>query len=133
MRLGGKAALVTGGSTGIGREVCIAFAKEGARIAVNYIGDDTRAKQVVAEIEAAGGEAMAVHADVSQEDQVEAMVSTINEAWGGVDILVNNAGIYPRKAWHEITGDEWDHVQNVNLKSCFLTSKAVFPHMRSKG
>lgn len=133
MRLNDKVALVTGGSTGIGREVCLAFAAEGARVAVNYIGSEQKARDVVAEIEAAGGQAMAVFADVSDEAQVNAMVETINRAWGGVDILVNNAGIYPRKAWHEITGDEWDHVQAVNLKSCFLTSKAVFPHMRKKG
>lgn len=133
MRLKHKVALVTGGATGIGREVCIAFAAEGAKVAVNYIGTDTKAKEVVSAIESAGGQAMAVHADVSDEAQVNAMVRTVNEAWGGVDILVNNAGIYPRKEWHEITGDEWDRVQAVNLKSCFLTSKAVFPHMRDNG
>ncbi|TMV48929.1 3-oxoacyl-ACP reductase FabG [Paenibacillus mesophilus] len=133
MRLHDKVALVTGGSTGIGREVCLAFATEGARVAVNYIGSEQKARDVVAEIEAAGGQAMAVFADVSDEAQVNAMIETVNRAWGGVDILVNNAGIYPRKAWHEITGDEWDRVQAVNLKSCFLTSKAVFPHMREKG
>ncbi|MDF2719537.1 MAG: 3-oxoacyl-ACP reductase FabG, partial [Paenibacillus sp.] len=133
MRLKDKVALVTGGSTGIGREVCLAFAAEGARVAVNYIGSEARAEEVVAAIEAAGGHAMAVFADVSDEAQVKAMVEAVGSVWGGVDILVNNAGIYPRKAWHEITGDEWDRVQAVNLKSCFLTSKAVFPHMKDKG
>ncbi|TNJ61206.1 3-oxoacyl-ACP reductase FabG [Paenibacillus hemerocallicola] len=133
MRLKDKVALVTGGSTGIGREVCLAFAAEGARVAVNYIGPEEKAKEVVSAIEAAGGHAMAVFADVSDEGQVNAMVEAVGRAWGGVDILVNNAGIYPRKEWHEITGDEWDRVQAVNLKSCFLTSKAVFPHMKDKG
>ncbi|MEF3305949.1 SDR family NAD(P)-dependent oxidoreductase [Paenibacillus sp. GYB003] len=133
MRLRQKTALVTGGSTGIGREVCLAFAKEGARVAVNYIGPESQAQDVVAAIEAEGGEALAVRADVSDEAQVNAMVRRVGDAWGGVDILVNNAGIYPRKPWYDITGDEWDRVQAVNLKSCFLTSKAVFPHMRDKG
>ncbi|GAA3399712.1 SDR family NAD(P)-dependent oxidoreductase [Paenibacillus hodogayensis] len=133
MRLQHKVALVTGGSTGIGLAVCQAFAEQGAKVVVNYIGPSDRAEAAVAAIRSAGGEAMAVHADVSDEAQVNAMVETIGRAWGGVDILVNNAGIYPRKAWYEITGDEWDRVQAVNLKACFLTSKAVFPHMRAKG
>ncbi|MBO9605682.1 MAG: 3-oxoacyl-ACP reductase FabG [Paenibacillaceae bacterium] len=133
MRLQGRTALVTGGSMGIGREVCLAYAAEGARVAVNSIGDPERVADVVAQIEAAGGTAMAVYGDVSREEQVEAMVRQVNEAWGGVDILVNNAGIYPRKPWMELTGDDWDHVQAVNAKSCFLMSKAVFPYMKSQG
>jgi 3-oxoacyl-[acyl-carrier protein] reductase len=133
MRLKGKTALVTGGSTGIGQEVCLAYAAEGARVAVNYLVSREKAMEVVEAIEAAGGEAMAVYGDVSDEAQVNAMVEAVNQAWGGVDILVNNAGIYPRKTWYEITGEEWDRVQAVNLKSCFLTSKAVFPYMRDKG
>lgn len=133
MRLNNKVALVTGGATGIGREVCLAFAAEGAKVAVNYIGPDALAKEVVSAIENAGGQAIAVQADVSDEAQVNAMVETVGRTWGGVDILVNNAGIYPRKEWHDITGDEWDRVQAVNLKACFLTSKAVFPYMRGQG
>ncbi|WP_158289384.1 SDR family NAD(P)-dependent oxidoreductase [Paenibacillus flagellatus] len=132
MRLRGKTALVTGGSTGIGREVCLAYAAEGARVAVNYIGGGERASELVETIRSAGGEAMAVHADVSDERQVGDIIKDIESVWGGVDILVNNAGIYPRKAWHEITGEEWDRVLAVNLKACFLTSKAVFPSMRKR-
>ncbi|MFC3768018.1 SDR family NAD(P)-dependent oxidoreductase [Paenibacillus sp. GCM10012303] len=133
MRLQNKTALVTGGSTGIGREVCLAFAAEGAKVAVNYYGTETKARELVAEIESRGGQAMALYGDVSSEADVAAMIDTVNRSWGGVDILVNNAGIYPRKEWYEITGDEWDRVQAVNLKSCFLTSKAVFPYMRERG
>lgn len=133
MRLQNKVALVTGGATGIGREVCLAFGREGAKVVVNYIGDSKSAEKVVSEIEAAGGTAIAICADVSSEEQVGGMIREIETKWEGVDILVNNAGIYPRKAWHEITGDEWDKVQAVNAKSCFLTSKAVYPYMRSKG
>lgn len=133
MRLQNKVALVTGGSTGIGRDVCLAYAAEGAKVAVNYIGSEAAAAEVVARIEAAGGTAMAVYGDVSREEQVTAMVRAVSDAWGGTDILVNNAGIYPRKPWFEITGEEWDYVQAVNAKSCFLTSRAVFPFMRSRG
>ncbi|SFB39160.1 3-oxoacyl-[acyl-carrier-protein] reductase [Cohnella sp. OV330] len=133
MRLANKVALVTGGSTGIGEAVCLAFGAEGARVAVNYPSDAARAEDVAGRIRAAGGEAMAVQADVSNSDQVEAMFREIGETWGGADIVVNNAGIYPRRAWHEISEAEWDRVLAVNLKSCFLTSKAAFPHMRSRG
>jgi 3-oxoacyl-[acyl-carrier protein] reductase len=133
MRLRHKVALVTGGATGIGREVCLAFGREGAKVVVNYIGNPEKAEKVVTEIEANGGTAIAICADVSSEEQIGSMIREIGAKWGGVDILVNNAGIYPRKTWHEITGEEWDKVQAVNAKSCFLTSKAVFPYMLSKG
>ena len=132
MKLKGKIALVTGASTGIGKEVCFTYASEGAKVVVNYIGDPILAEQVVNRIQADGGEALAIHADVSQEKQVVAMVDQVAEQWGGVDILVNNAGIYPRKTWYEITEEEWDQVMAVNLKSCFFTCKAVFPHMRQQ-
>lgn len=127
-----KVALVTGGSTGIGREVSLAFAREGIKVAVNYIGSRELADAVVAQIESEGGLAMAVCADVSKEDQVNAMVQQVNDRWGGIDILVNNAGIYPRKPWFELTVEDWDHVMGVNLRSCFLTSKAVYPHMKAQ-
>lgn len=131
MRLKDKVALVTGGSRGIGREVCLAYGAEGAKVAVNYYpGNDAEAEQVAAGIRAAGGQAMTVSCDVSSEEQVSRMIRRIGEEWGGVDILVNNAGIYPRKTWYEITSDEWDRVMNVNLKACFFTCRAVFPHMR---
>lgn len=133
MRLQNKVALVTGGSRGIGREVCLAFGGEGAKVAVNYYpGNEAEADQVVEDIRIKGGQAMAVCCDVSQEQQVEDMVRKITEAWGGVDILVNNAGIYPRQKWYEITSEDWDRVMNVNLKSCLFTCKAVFPHMKQQ-
>lgn len=133
MKLQGKAALVTGGSRGIGKAVCLAYAKEGAKVAVNYVSSEAEAAQVVETIRAEGGEAAAFQADVSDESQVNAMVASIGQLWGGVDILVNNAGYYPRAPWHEITGEQWDRVLAVNLKSCFLTAKAVFPHMKARG
>jgi 3-oxoacyl-[acyl-carrier protein] reductase len=133
MRLADRTALVTGGSTGIGRAVCLAFGREGARVAVNFLGNESQAAEVVAQIKAGGGTAMSVEGDVSKATDVERMVREVNETWGGVDILVNNAGIYPRSPWHEISEAEWDRVMAVNLKSCFLTAKAVFPYMRKQG
>lgn len=134
MKLRGKTALVTGGSRGIGREVCLAFGREGARVAVNYYpGHEGEALQLVEEIAAEGGQAAAFGCDVADEAAVEEMMRRIGDAWTGVDILVNNAGIYPRKPWHEITSAEWDRVMNVNVKSCFFTCRAAFPHMRQQG
>lgn len=132
MKLRNKVALVTGGATGIGKAVCLAYAAEGAKVVINYWNTPEEAEQVRAEIVASGGEAIVQQADVSKEAEVGRMVREIGAIWGGVDIVVNNAGIYPNKTWYEITEEEWDRVLNVNLKSCFLISKAVFPHMKEQ-
>ncbi len=133
MRLKGKVALVTGGLGGIGREVCLAFAAEGANVVVNYYDNPFgEPEKVIAEIEQSGGEAYAYQCDVGNEADIIGMIDDIAKRWDGVDILVNNAGIYPRKAWNEITSDEWDRVMCVNLRACFLTAKAVYPYMLDK-
>jgi len=129
MKLKGKVALVTGGSRGIGKDVCIAYAAEGAKVVVNYNSNSDSAMEVVDLIQSRGGEAIALQCNVGNEQEVLSMINKINEKWDGIDILVNNAAIYPRKVWHEISGEEWDNVLSVNLKSCFLTAKAVFPYM----
>ncbi len=132
MALDGKVVLVTGGSRGIGKAVCLAFAAEGAKVVVNYANSKLEAEDVVQRIQQQGGQAFAYRCDVSDETEVNQMIGEVNKRWGGVDILVNNAASYPRKSWHEITGVEWDRVLAVNLKSCFLTSKAVFPYMKEQ-
>ena len=93
MHLDGKTALVTGGSRGIGRAIALKLASEGAAVAINYAGNAKAAEDVKATIEAAGGKAMVVQADVSNGESVEAMVKEVVDAFGGIDILVNNAGI----------------------------------------
>ncbi|WP_088049450.1 SDR family NAD(P)-dependent oxidoreductase [Virgibacillus dakarensis] len=134
MRLKNKTALITGGSSGIGKEVCIAYAAEGANVIVNYYEDnDKDANDVVKRIKEKGGNATSFCCDVGYEKEINEMLVTVIKDWGGVDILVNNAGIYPRKKWYEITSEEWDRVHSVNLKACFLTSKGVFPYMKNKG
>lgn len=133
MRLKDKVALVTGGSRGIGREICHAFAAEGAKVVVNYANHPTEAELVAAAIRERGGEAYAWGCDVSDETQVNAMVAEAGRVWGGVDILVNNAAVYPRKKWHQITVEEWDRVMAVNVRAFFLTAKAVYPYMSEKG
>ncbi len=114
--------LVTGAGGGIGRAIAQRFAAEGARVAVNDVKGDA-AEAVVREIQSAGGEALAVPADVSDHAQVEAMFARTEEALGYVDVLMNNAGLIDQ-ARHFLDGDEawWDRVQRVNLKSVFLCS-----------
>lgn len=128
----GRVALVTGASKGIGRATAIRLAQEGASVAVNYLGDAEAAATVVAEIEAIGSRAIAIRADVADEGQVAHLVQETVRALGSVDIVVNNAAIFPWQDWTDITGDDWDRVLAVDLKGCFLVSKAAYPHMRSR-
>ena len=134
MTLAGKTALVTGGSRGIGRAICLGLAREGARVAVNYAGNQSAADETVGMITAAGGTAIAVQGDVSHAADVAAMVKQVESGLGPVTILVNNAGITDaHKPWHEISEEEWDRVLAVNLKSCFLCFREVYPAMRAAG
>lgn len=125
----GKAAIVTGASRGIGREIALLLAQEGARVAVNYSGSKDKADEVVQMITAAGGEAFAIQADVSNADSVKAMVDQTLETFGSVDILVNNAGITRDNLLMRMKDDEWDDVININLKGVFLCTKGVTRQM----
>jgi 3-oxoacyl-[acyl-carrier protein] reductase len=129
--LADRIAIVTGAAKGIGEAIALEFAREGAAVALVDLNKD-RAVQVAEQIQRSGTRALAVQADVSDEGSVENMVSIVAEAFGRVDILVNNAGIYPRYVWHEMTSEQWDLIQAVNLKSLFLCSRAVFPHLKRK-
>lgn len=132
MRLAGKVAVVTGGSRGIGRAVCLAFAREGARVVV--VGRNKEiCQKVVADIEAGGGAALAVRADVSSEADVAAMVSAAKKRFDRIDILVNNAGVnIPYKTVAELSLEEWNHVVGTNLTGPFLCSRAVVPVMMAQ-
>lgn len=132
MRLKDRVAIVTGAARGIGNAAAVGLAREGARVVLNYLDYEEQAQQTIRQIEAAGGTAFAYHADVTSSAQVEGMVSETVKRYGTVDILINNAGWYPHTPWLEITEEEWDKVQAVNLKSCFLCSKAVYPYMRQQ-
>jgi len=133
LRLKGKTALITGGSRGLGRAISVLFAGEGAKVGVNYRARKDKADEVVTTITEAGGEAVAVQADVSRAEEVQHMVQTVVDRFGGMDILVNNAGItfYKRLLDHE--EDDWDRVLDVNLKSAFLCCKYAIPHMIERG
>jgi NAD(P)-dependent dehydrogenase (short-subunit alcohol dehydrogenase family) len=133
MRLKGKRIIVTGGSRGIGREISIAMAREGARVAVNYTANEDAAREVVARITEAGGQAVAVQADVANKVQVDAMAGAIERKLGGIDVLVNNAGVCHFLDFFQTTEAEWDFHQNINCKGIFLCSQAAARVMRTQG
>lgn len=132
MLLQNKVAIVTGASRSIGAAVAKCYAREGAKVVVNYLEHAALAEEVVAFIRGQGGEAFACRADVSQEDDVRAMVAETVSRYGTVDILVNNAAIDPRQPWEQITAADWDRVMGVNVRSQFLCAQAVFPYMKEK-
>lgn len=107
MKLNGKIALVTGASRGIGREIAEVFAAEGANVAINYIDPDDRPQELVAWICGKGRRALAVRADVSKRDEVEAMSERVWSELGPIDILVNNAGIETIVPFLELTDEQW--------------------------
>lgn len=133
MSLSGRVALVTGASSGIGEATAIELARQGARVAVNHYNQPDAANAVVKTIAAAGGQAIAVEADVSQSAQVNRMMDQIVKAFGRLDVLVNNAGIEENEPFLEKTEQEWDRVIAVDLKGPFLCSQAAARQMVKRG
>jgi len=131
--LTGQNALVTGANTGIGAAVARALAEAGARVVINYDAQEDRAVALVHEIESAGGEAMAIQADVSQEDQVEAMFERMIGAYGTIDILVNNAGLQRDAPLVEMSLKDWQFVLDVNLTGQFLCARAAAREFLRRG
>ena len=130
--LANRIALVTGASRGIGRAIAIALAEVGASVAVNYRERAAGALSVVTEIQAIGRRAVAVRADVSDSAAVTDMMRRITAELGPIDVLVNNAGIAIIRGIDDLTEEEFDTTIAVNLKSAFLCTKAVLPHMRAQ-
>lgn len=131
--LDGRAALVTGGSRGIGRAICLELAARGARVAVNYNANEALAEGVAAEIAAAGGEAFAIGGDISQPEAAGAIVKATVDRYGSLDILVNNAGITRDGLLMRMSEDDWDAVHNTNLRGAFLVTKAAMrPMLRAR-
>lgn len=124
-RLQGKVVVVTGASRGIGRAVALAMVAEGAKVVVNYASSSAAADELIAEIEGAGGEAMALRADVSQVEQVDLLVNTVMEKWGRIDGLVNNAGITRDGLLIRMKPEDWQAVIDLNLTGVFLCTRAV--------
>ena len=132
MVLAGKTAIITGGSSGIGREIALRFAREGASVAI--AGRDlSKAEAVVAEITAAGGTARAYACDVAKKADVDALVEAVTTDFGGLDILIANAGFWLKKPIEELTEEDWDKTIGINLKGSFFSAQAVIPAMRAQG
>ena len=132
MRMKDKVAIVTGAGRGIGKAIAQKLAAEGAKVAVADLLLDN-AESTVREIQASGGEAMAIKADVTQAEDVAAMVETVQERYGQIDALVNNAGWDKVEPFLESTPETWDKVININLKGVFYTCQAVLPVMIRQG
>ncbi|WP_392971477.1 SDR family NAD(P)-dependent oxidoreductase [Streptomyces sp. LN245] len=129
----GRSVIVTGAGSGIGRATALAFAAQGARVVVADLNAEGAAS-VVGEIETAGGSAVAVTGDLSEQEVVDRVTATAVERFGGVDVLVNNAGIMDRmSAVAEVSDAEWERVIRVNLTAPFLLTRAVLPHMLAAG
>ncbi|HEV8617511.1 MAG TPA: glucose 1-dehydrogenase [Methylomirabilota bacterium] len=131
--LQGQIALVTGASSGIGAGVAFALGAAGAAVAVNYVVDPAAAEAVVDRIRAGGGEAMALRADVSREDDVRGMFGALLAGWGTIDILVNNAGVQQDAPFTEMTLAQWDKVLAVNLTGMFLCAREAAREMIRRG
>jgi len=132
MKLSGKTAIVTGAASGIGRHIALAFAREGARVAIADI-DPAAAHATVAEISVAGGQALSVAMDVTAEQAVNDGVASVIAAFGGVDILVSNAGLQIVHALEDFSLQEWRRMLSVHLDGAFLTTRACLPHMYRSG
>ena len=120
-----QAAIVTGASRGIGRATAMALAASGVKVVINYARSSTAADEVVAQITEAGGSAIALQADVSQADQVDALVKATLDKWGRIDILVNNAGITRDTLLLRMKPEDWQAVIDLNLTGVFLCTRAV--------
>lgn len=125
MHLGGKVALVTGASRGIGRAVAIQMAQNGADVIVNYSGSEAAAQETVDAILDLGRKAIKVKANVANAEEVQAMVAEAHETFGHIDILVNNAGITRDGLLMRMKDEDWDAVLDINLKGTYLVTKAV--------
>ncbi|MEM7547500.1 MAG: 3-oxoacyl-ACP reductase family protein [Pseudomonadota bacterium] len=134
LALQGKVALVTGGGRDIGQACAFALAAQGASVAISYHSSTDGAKATVAQIEAAGGKAMARNFDLAKPDSAQSFVDAVIADYGHIDILVNNAGgLVARKTIEEMDLSHWQTVMDLNLTSAFMMTKACLPHMRGKG
>ncbi|MEN8657925.1 glucose 1-dehydrogenase [Marivita sp.] len=132
MKLAGQTAIVTGGGRDIGAAVARKLAAEGAQVAISYFESSKGADAVVAEIEGAGGKAIAVQADLNTQEGVDKLVGATIDTFGGVDVLVNNAGgLIARKKITEMDLSHWEAVMTLNLTSTFMMTKACLAHMKS--
>lgn len=131
--LSGKTAFVTGGSRGIGAAIARRLAADGANVALTYVSGEDRARAVVAEIEAAGGRAIAIRADNRDTGALEAAVERAVSVYGGIDILINNAGIFPTGEIAEVGLEEVDRTIDINLRAPIVAARAAARHLGEGG
>ncbi|MBI1999604.1 MAG: SDR family oxidoreductase [candidate division NC10 bacterium] len=129
----GQKALVTGANSGIGEGVALALGAAGASVVVNYVANPEAAQQIVDKIKAGGGDALAIRADVSKEEEVRAMFQEMFQAWGTIDILVNNAGLQRDAPFPDMTLEQWNTVLGVNLTGMFLCAREAAREMIRRG
>jgi hypothetical protein len=133
-KLAGKAAVITGGDSGIGRAVALAFAREGADVLISYLNEDADAKETARVVEAAGRKCVAVAGDITDEAHCQALVRRAVKEFGKIDVLVNNAAFQmSRESIDEISTDEFDRTMKTNLYAMFWLCKAAVPHMPAGG
>jgi 3-oxoacyl-[acyl-carrier protein] reductase len=131
-RLDGKAAVVTGGGRGIGRAVCLAFAREGADVVLNYASKDQPAQEVVRMIQEMGRKAVAIKGNVAVRADVEKTILAAVENFGKIDILVNNAGVSKPNMLYKMTEEQWDEVIDIQLKGPFLCTQVASKYMMER-
>ena len=131
-RLDGQVAIVTGGSRGIGRAVALAFARDGARVAITAVRDREALEKSQQDIAALGGDCIAMLADVARRGDIDKLVQTILAKWGRIDVLLNNAGILRLAPLENITEERWDETLGVHLKGTFNCIQAVIPIMKQQ-
>lgn len=133
-QLEGKVAIVTGGSSGINREIALRFAQEGAKVAICSIDSDEMRASVVADIAQGGGESFAKRVDVGSREEIHAFVDEVVRKYGGLDILVNGAAYMMGPVpMHDLSVADWDRSLSVGVTSAFHFMRAAFPHMKDKG
>ncbi len=131
--LQGKSIVVTGGNSGIGKSIVLAAAAEGANVVIDYVAHPEETTALIAEVEAAGGHAVGVQADVSQAADIHRMVQTAVDSYGRLDVLINNAGIETRTSLLETTEADFDKVMAINMKSAFFGTQAAAKEFISQG
>jgi len=128
-KFAGKSVFITGGSRGIGRACALAFARNGADVAINYNKSEDEAREVVEAAKNLGVKSQMFRADTSKSSEVNEMVKNVISSFGRIDVLVNNAGVLKRTPFLQITEEEWEWIMEINVKGYFLVGQAVARHM----